>query len=229
MAVVRCPLGCVALVALGFVVVGCSNEAEVEAPAPGASATAGERADAGPDAATVEAPAPASSAVPDAEPAAEDSSEPIVPEGDEAEESADALAQRAQALMAAGQKQEGYETAQAAMRRFEAEGIALVWIILESVDVGDKRIDVHFNMGPKERDPKAEGIIRPLSFRVWTTREDATIVRRLDFEQGRVGGRVITAAIGEQRGSVHGNLGMLETDATYEEVLRRVVEIVEGG
>lgn len=226
MAFVRCPLGCVALIALGFVVVGCSSEAEVEAPAPGASGTAGERADAGPDAATAETPAPASSVVPDAEPAAEDSSESIVPAG-EAEESADALAQQARALMAAGQKQEGYETAQAAMRQFEAEGISLAWIILESVDVGDKRIDVHFNMGPKERDPKAEGIIRPLSFRVWTTGEDPTIVRRLDFERGRVGGRVITAAIGEQRGSVHGNLGMLEADATYEEVLQRVVEIVE--
>lgn len=156
--------------------------------------------------------------------------------GEDADADADApggqsgmdLYRLAQAQMKAGKRQQGYETAKAAMRQFIADGDDLAWMMLESVEVGDKRIDVHFNMGPKERDPSIDGIVKPLSFRVWSVGEEPTLLRTLDYENGRFDGQVLTAAIGEQRGSVHGNLGMLELDATYEEIVRKVVEIVEG-
>lgn len=141
--------------------------------------------------------------------------------------SAMGLYRKAQALMRDGRKQEGYETAQAAMQKFVADGDDLAWMMLESVEVGDKRIDVHFNMGPKERDTALDGIVKPLSFRVWSTGDETRLLRTLDYENGRFGGQVITAAIGEQRGTVHGNLGMLEPSASYEEILQKVIEIVQ--
>lgn len=137
------------------------------------------------------------------------------------------LYRQAQALMRDGRKQEGYETAQAAMQRFIADGDDLAWMMLESVEVGEKRIDVHFNMGPKERDTTLDGIVKPLSFRVWSTGDEARLLRTLDYENGRYQGQIITAAIGEQRGTVHGNLGMLEPSASYEEILQKVIEIVQ--
>lgn len=187
------------------------------------------------DSATPGAEAPATDMKPTAQAPAETVHEPLPGAEAEPEPSADAadatamdLYRRAQAHMQVGRKQEGYETARAAMQRFIAEGNDLAWIILESVDVGDKRIDVHFNMGPKERDATLDGIVKPLSFRVWSTGEDSTLLRTLDYENGRFNGQVLTAAIGEQRGTMHGNLGMLEPDASYDEILQKVIEIVEG-
>ncbi len=222
----------IALVACTLPLGACSSEQD-GSPAPEVTTLEETTPEAGAEAGAATPPEtdPASNPAPD--PELQPDSEPV-PESDAAEQAeGDAatgmdLYRRAQALMQEGKKQEGYETAQAAMRKFIDEGDDLAWMMLESVEVGDKRIDVHFNMGPRERDTTLDGIVRPLSFRVWSAGEDSKLLRTLDYENGRFDGQVLTAAIGEQRGTVHGNLGMLEPGVPYEEIVQKVVEIVEG-
>ena len=147
---------------------------------------------------------------------------------------ADALAQKdamtlyreAQAMMKDGKLATGYETAGKAMAQFIAEDIDLPWMLLESIDAGDKRIDVHFNMGERERDMPGDGIVRPLSFRIWSAGEDSEFLQVIDFEIGRSDGEPMTAAIGEMTETGHANYGILDVDAEYETIRKRVVELI---
>ena len=79
-------------------------------------------------------------------------------------ETAMGISQDAKSLIKAGRYEDGYQLAKEAMRKFEADNDDLAWIILESIEAGDKRIDVHFNMGERERNFPDNGIVRPLSF-----------------------------------------------------------------
>src|SRR5687767_12233735 len=74
---------------------------------------------------------------------------------------------KAQWLMKLEKFEEGYAAAQKAMECFVKGNVELAWMLLESVDLGHVRVDVHFNMGPKERKRPEMGIVRPLSFRIW--------------------------------------------------------------
>ena len=136
------------------------------------------------------------------------------------------LYREAQALMKEGKREEGHETAQKAMVQFVAEDIDLPWMILESIEAGDKRVDVHFNMGEREREMPDDGIVRPLSFRIWTGGDAPALSQVIDFEIGRSDGESVTAAIGEMTESGHANYGILDVDATYETIRQRVVDLV---
>ena len=92
------------------------------------------------------------------------------------------LYREAQALMKDGKLATGYETAEKAMAQFIAEDFDLPWMLLESIDAGDKRVDVHFNMGERERDMPDDGIVRPLSFRIWSSGDDSQLLQVIDFE-----------------------------------------------
>lgn len=136
------------------------------------------------------------------------------------------LYREAQALMKAGKLEEGYEAAQKAMVQFVAEDDDLAWIMLESITVGDKRVDVHFNMGERERKMPEDGIVRPLSFRIWTGGDGFALEQVIDFEIGRSAGNSVTAAIGETSDSGHSNFGILDVDAPYESIRQSVVDFV---
>ena len=75
---------------------------------------------------------------------------------------------KAQFQMKLEKYDEGYATAQKAMELFIKIGDDLAWLLLESVDLKNVAVDVHFNMGPKERNRPQMGIVRPLSFRIWS-------------------------------------------------------------
>jgi len=134
---------------------------------------------------------------------------------------------QAQLLMKEGREEEGYETAKKAMQQFISEDNDLAWMLLDSIGVEGGRVDVHFNMGPSERNPPDNGIIRPLSFRVWSRSGDETIREVLDFEIGRVDGEPLTAAIGKTHASGHSNYGILPVNASYEMIIQAVLKVVE--
>jgi len=150
-----------------------------------------------------------------------------VPELTGADASAVALYREAQALMKAEKHEEGYETAKKAMAQFIAEDNDLAWMLLESITLTDHRVDVHFNMGPPERNPPDNGIVKPLSFRVWSTGDDGALLKVIDFEIGRVDGESLTAAIGMTIDSGHANFGILPIDASYEAIKTAALDVVK--
>lgn len=141
-------------------------------------------------------------------------------------ETAMGISQDAKSLIKAGRYEDGYQLAKEAMRKFEADNDDLAWIILESIEAGDKRIDVHFNMGERERNFPDNGIVRPLSFRVWSTGEEADLLQIVDFEIGRFDGESTSAAIGEKNTNGHTNHGIMDIDSDYADIRKRVIELV---
>ena len=132
----------------------------------------------------------------------------------------------AQAMMKDGNLKAGYETAEKAMAQFIEEGDDLAWMMLESIALEDKRIEVHFNMGQRERNMPKDGIVRPLSFRIWSKGDNPELLQILDFEIGRSEGQSVTAAIGEMTDAGHTNYGILDVDADYETIRQRVVDLI---
>ena len=100
-----------------------------------------------------------------------------LPETGQAGKSAMTLYRETQALMEEGKLEEGYESAKRAMRQFIAQDDDLFWMLLESIEAGDKRINVHFNMGKHERKMPDDGIVRPLSFQIWSGGDDSDRMR----------------------------------------------------
>ena len=97
-------------------------------------------------------------------------------------------------------------------------------MLLGSIDAGKIRIDVHANMGPKERADKKDGIVRPLSFRIWSTEGEKRLIKVIDFEQAYFQGQLISTAIGESIENGHLNHGMLKADSDFDTILARVQE-----
>ncbi|MDP7016733.1 MAG: hypothetical protein QGG36_13105 [Pirellulaceae bacterium] len=112
------------------------------------------------------------------------------------------------------------------MQQFIAEENDLAWMMLESISAGDKRIDVHLNMGERERQFPDNGIVRPLSFRIWSTGDDSELLQIIDFEIGRVQGVSATAALGETTASGHANYGILDVDASYQTIRESILKLV---
>ena len=133
---------------------------------------------------------------------------------------------KAQCLMELGKAEEGYRTAKDAMALFIKKGDTLSWLLLEKVELGNIRVDVHFNMGPDERKPPEIGIIRPLSFRVWS--KDGDLLDVIDFELGLFGGKPSTAALGKTEGGMHMNFGMLDVGADYSTIKSRALDLVKN-
>jgi len=137
------------------------------------------------------------------------------------------LYRKAQCLMKLGKPEAGYQTAKDAMALFIKKGNNLSWMMLEQIDLGRVRVDVHFNMGPRERQPPEMGIIRPLSFRIWSKEEEPDLLEIIDFEIGLFDGKPSTAALGQMTGEMHANFGMLDTDATYTTIRDRLIALVK--
>jgi hypothetical protein len=134
---------------------------------------------------------------------------------------------KAQCLMAMGQHAEGYKTAKQAMGLFIKKRNRLAWMLLEPIDLGNVRVDVHFNMGPRERKPPTNGIVKPLSFRVWAKGKEPRLLEIFDFEIGMMNGKPVTAALGQTTARGHGNFGLLDVDAKYETIRKKAVELVK--
>ena len=134
---------------------------------------------------------------------------------------------KAQCLMKLGRLEEGYQTAKDAMALFVKKGDDLSWMLLERIDLGHVRVDVHFNMGPRERRPPEIGIIRPLSFRVWSKGEEPNLIEVIDFEIGLFDGKPSTVALGRTTATGHANFGILDTNATYSTIRERAMELVK--
>ncbi len=136
---------------------------------------------------------------------------------------------KAQYLMKLGRTEEGYQAAKDAMALFVEQRNELAWMMLEQIDLGHVRVDVHFNMGPGERRPPEIGIIRPLSFRVWTRGERPELLEIIDFEIAQMGGEPMSAALGQMTPEGgHANFGVLNTDATYAQIRERLVALVKS-
>ncbi|MDD2600765.1 MAG: hypothetical protein PHO37_16345 [Kiritimatiellae bacterium] len=137
---------------------------------------------------------------------------------------------KSQCLMTLGKRNEGYGVAKDAMALFVKEGDNLAWMMLEQIDLGHIRVDVHFNMGPRERKPPEMGIIRPLSFRIWRKGKDeqdiGELLEVIDFEIGVFNGKPSTAALGQMAGEGHANFGILDTASTYDQIRERLIDLV---
>ena len=139
-----------------------------------------------------------------------------------ASDEAKALIRRAQALMKEGKRDKGYETAEKAMSQLVTDNNNLAWLLLETFQIDDKRVDVHFNMGELEREIPDDGIVTPLSFRI-VSENDPELSQVIDFEIGRMRGESIVAAIDETKFSKTTDI---EIDASYETIRQRVIDIV---
>lgn len=134
---------------------------------------------------------------------------------------------KAQCLMKLEKRAEGYETAKKAMALFIKQNNKLAWMMLEKVDAGNVRFDVHFNMGPRERKRPQFGIIRPLSFRIWEKGDDPKLLEVIDFEIGMMGGKPGTAALGQTVGRRHANFGTMPPSSTYEKIREKAIALIK--
>jgi hypothetical protein len=133
---------------------------------------------------------------------------------------------KCQALFATGKEQEALDHAAVALAKFKAAGNNLAWMGLGSFTTEKYRVDVHYNMGQRERAEKKDGIVRPYSFRVWTRDTDPKLVRILDFELGYFGGELLTAAVGEMTGTGHANFGIVDPKSEFAKIKKKVLEII---
>ncbi len=133
---------------------------------------------------------------------------------------------KCQALFIKGKEQEAVDHAAVALEKFKAAGNTLAWMGLGSFTTNRYRIDVHYNMGAKERAEKKDGIVRPYSFRVWTKDTDPQLVRILDFELAYFDGHLLSAAVGETTGRMHANFGILDPKSDFATVKTKVLDIL---
>jgi len=133
---------------------------------------------------------------------------------------------KCQALFAKGKEQEAVVHAAVALAKFKAAGSNLAWMGLGSIKTKSYKIDVHYNMGAGERAEKKDGIVRPYSFRVWTTDAEPKLVRILDFELAYLDGELLSAAIGEQSGGRHSNLAIVEPKSDFATIKKKMLEII---
>ncbi|MDA7978698.1 MAG: hypothetical protein MPJ50_08005 [Pirellulales bacterium] len=144
-----------------------------------------------------------------------------------AAEEANALYREAQGLIEAEKYEEGYETAKRAMAKYIVAENDLSAMMLEAFDHPPSRVQVMFNMGDDERDPPAEGIMRPLSFRVHPIDSPQTVTV-INFEIARSEGEGISAALGANDSEGHANLGMLPLNSTYKSIRDAVLDLLDN-
>ncbi|MGE9266697.1 MAG: hypothetical protein ACQKBY_01270 [Verrucomicrobiales bacterium] len=135
---------------------------------------------------------------------------------------------KCQALFALGQEQASVDHATITLQKFKDANQGLAWMLLGSIETEKHRIDVHYNMGPAERAEERDGIVRPLSFRIWTREPDPEIIRSLDFELAYFEGQIVSAALGEMRANMHANYGILKADSSFDTIKKKVLEVLEN-
>jgi hypothetical protein len=133
---------------------------------------------------------------------------------------------KCRALFADGKEQEAINHAAITLGKFIQAKNDLAWLGIGSIKTERYRIDVHYNMGPKERAESKDGIVRPYSFRVWDAGDDPGLVHILDFELGYSEGKVVTAAIGEMTRQGHANYGVIDPKSDFATVKKKVLEIL---
>jgi hypothetical protein len=142
-------------------------------------------------------------------------------------DSPDLQYRRVQLLTKLGKYDESYTAAQTVMAKCIKANNNLAWLLLERIDIGDHRIDVHFNMGPSERRRPDIGIVRPLSFRVWKKANNPALVDVVDFELGYLGGTPSTAAFGKTTGRMHVNFGVVDPKLPYSKIREQAIELIK--
>jgi len=135
---------------------------------------------------------------------------------------------KAQCLMALARYEHGYRAAKEAMEVFAKTGSSIPWMLLENIDLDQVNVDVHFNMGPKEKKPLVFGISRPLSFQVRSKGNNRAVLETIDFEIGWSGSKPMTAAMGQEINGIHANFGMLTVDATYEQIRTKAIALIKA-
>lgn len=134
---------------------------------------------------------------------------------------------KAQCLMGLGQYDEGYQCAKDAMEKFIKKNHNLAWMLVEKIDFPNYRVDVHFNMGPDERQLPDMGVIHPVSFRIWSKDEDSELLDVFDYEIGLFDGKPSTAAIGQTTGSGNVDYEIFDPSLKYSEVRKMALEVIE--
>lgn len=133
---------------------------------------------------------------------------------------------KCQTLFAEGKEKEAVEHAAIALAKFKAAGNDLAWMKLGSFTTNGHNIDVHYNMGPKERAEKKDGIVRPYSFRVWSNGDEPKLVQILDFELAFFEGDLVSAAIGETTQEGHANFGIVDPKSDFATIKAKVLKII---
>ena len=134
---------------------------------------------------------------------------------------------KTQCLMGLGKYDEGYQCAKDAMGKFVEKNESLSWMLVEKIDLPNYRVDVHFNMGPDERQPPAMGMIHPISFRVWSKDKDAKLLDIFDYEIGFFDGKPSTAAIGQTKGDTNSDFEIFDPGLKYSEVRAMAIEVIK--
>ena len=129
-------------------------------------------------------------------------------------------------MFAKGKEQGAVDHAAVALAKFKAAGNKLAWMRLGSFSTKSYRIDVHYNMGKSERAEKKDGIVRPYSFRVWTTNKKPKLVRILDFELAYFNGNLLSAAVGETTRKGHANYGIVDPKSDFATIKKKVLKII---
>lgn len=132
---------------------------------------------------------------------------------------------RPQLLAKLGKYDEAYAAAQAAMKKFAAADKELAWIMLDTLEVDGHTVGVHFNMGDSERTPPADGIVRPISFRIYA-KDGRSILRRFDFEQGYSQGKPFTGCFGETSAAGHANFGPVDPQLPYSKIRIQAIKLI---
>lgn len=133
--------------------------------------------------------------------------------------------QRAQLLARQGKHDDAYAAAQAAMAGFIRTEQELAWLQLETLEVAGHKVTVHVNMGPRERRPPENGIVRPVSFRIFA-KDGGSLLETIDYEIGYLGGKPLTAAFGQTTRAGHANFGLAKPDSPYSEIRKQAVELI---
>lgn len=134
---------------------------------------------------------------------------------------------KCRALFKAGKEQAAIDHASIALQKFIGAKNDLAWIGIGSFKTDKYRVDVHYNMGPKERAERKDGIVRPYSFRVWEDGDDPSLVHLIDFEIGYFEGKAATAAIGEMTSRGHANYGIIDPKSSFADVKKKVIAVLK--
>jgi hypothetical protein len=130
-------------------------------------------------------------------------------------------------LFASGKQQEAIDHSAVALEKYKRAGKELAWMQLGSIKAGKYLLAVHYNMGPDERADKKDGIVRPYSFRVYSTGDSPRLVQTIDFELGYFDGKLLTAAIGETTAEGHGNYGIVDPKSKFATIRDKVIKLIE--
>jgi hypothetical protein len=80
-------------------------------------------------------------------------------------------------------------------------------------------------MGAEERMPPADGIVRPLSFRIYA-QDRSSILHRFDFEQGYFEGKLLTGCFGQTTAEGHANLGPVDPKLPYSKIRAQATKLI---